>query len=94
MPNSEKLCNSFYAVGTNRHLDFSLSLLAAHGSVTCPCRIWPVSKKLRLAKESVVPWWRSSAGWMPERTGRLLVVMGCRCPVTMCKASLRTMSMS
>ena len=26
-----------------------------------------------IAKESVAPWRRSSAGWMPEKTGRLSV---------------------
>ena len=92
IPNSDKLCNSFRAAGTNGRLDFSLSLLAAHGSVTCPCRMWPGSKELQLAKESVAPWRRSSAGWMPERTGRLSVGMGRRHPVTMRKASLRTPS--
>ena len=34
MPNSDKLCNSFCKAGTNRCLDFSLSLLAARGSVS------------------------------------------------------------
>ena len=49
---NNKLCNSFRAAGTNRCLDFSLSMLAACGSVSWPCRIWPGSKELRLAKES------------------------------------------
>ena len=93
MPNSVKLCNSFREAGTNGCLDFSLSLLAACGSVSWPCRMWRGSKKLRLAKESVAPWQRSSAGWMPERTGRLSVGVGRRHPVTMRKASLRTLSM-
>ena len=93
MPNSDKLCNSFRAAGTNRHLDFSFSLLAACGSVSCPCRMWPGPKELRLAKESVAPWQRTSASWMPERTGRLSVGMGRRHPVAMCKASLGTLSM-
>ena len=64
MPNSDKLCNSFRAAGANGCLNFSLCLLVACGSVS-----WPGSKELRLAKESVVPWRRSSAGWMPERAG-------------------------
>ena len=68
-------------------------LLAARGSVTCPGRMWPGSKELRLAKESVISWRRSSAGWMPERTGRLSVGVGRNHPVTMRKASLRTLSM-
>ena len=90
--NSNKLCNGFRAAGANGGLDFSLSLLAARGSVTCPCRMWPGFKELRLAKESVAPWRRSSAGWMPERTKTLSVGVGRRHLVTMCKASLRTLS--
>ena len=75
MPNSE-LSNSFRAAGTNKCLDFSLSVLAAHDSVNWPCRMWSGSKEQRLAKESAAPWGRSSAGWMPERTGRLSVGVG------------------
>ena len=93
MPNSNKLYNSFHVAGTNECLDFSLSLLAACGSVSCPCRMWPGSKELQLAKERVTPWQQSSAGWMPERTGRLSVGVGRRHLVTMRKASLRTLSM-
>ena len=93
MPNSDKLCDSFRALGTNGRLDFSLSLLAACGSVTWPCRMWPGSKELRLAKESVAPWRRSSAGWMPESTERLSVGVGRMHSMTMRKASLRTLSM-
>ena len=55
--------------------------------------MWPRSKKLRLVKESVASWRRSSAGWMPERTGRFSVGRKRRHPVTMRKASLRTLSM-
>ena len=93
MRNSDKLCNSFRAAGTNGRLEFSLYLQAARGSVTCPCKMWPGSKELRLAKESVAPWRRSSAGWMPERTERLSVGVGRRHPVTMRKASLKMLSM-
>ena len=93
MPNSDKLFNSFRAAGTNRRLDFSLSLLAVRGSVTCPYRMWPRSKELPLTKDSVATWRRSSAGWMPERTGRLSVGVGRRHPVTMRKRSLRALSM-
>ena len=93
MPDSDKFCSSFRTAGTNDRLDFSLSLLATCSSVSCSCRMWPGSKELRLAKESVAPWRRSSAGWMPERTGRLPAEVGRRHPVTMCKASLRTLSM-
>ena len=58
MPNSDKLCNSFRAARANGCLDFSLSLLA----VSWPCRMWSGCKELRLAKESVAPWRRSSDG--------------------------------
>ena len=93
MPNLDKLCNSFRAAGTNGCLDFNLSLLAACDSVSWPCRMWPGSKELRLAKESDAPWQRSSAGGMPQRTGRLSVGVGRRHAVIMRKASLRTLSM-
>ena len=43
--NSDKLCSRFRVAGTNGCLDFSLFLLAACGSVSCPCRMWPGSKK-------------------------------------------------
>ena len=71
IPNSDTLCDSFRSAGTNWRLNFSLFLLSSRGSVSCPCRMWPGFKELRLAKESVAPWRRSSASWMPERTGRL-----------------------
>ena len=93
MPNSDKLCNSFHAAGTDGCLNFSLSLLAVCGSVSWPCRMWPGSKELQLAKESVSSWRRNSAGWMSERTGKLSVGVGCRHQVTMRKASLRTLSL-
>ena len=84
MPNSDKLGNDFRAAGTNGCLDFSLSLLAACGSVTWPCRMCPGSKELRFAKENVASWRRqSSAGWMPEKTGRLSFGVGRRHPMTM-----------
>ena len=50
MSNSGKLCNNFRAVGTNGGLDFSVSLLAAGDLITWPCRMWPGSKELQLAK--------------------------------------------
>ena len=53
MPDSDKLCNSPRAAGANGYLDFSLSLPAACGSVSFPCRMWPGPKELQLAKESV-----------------------------------------
>ena len=93
MPNSDKLCNIYSGAGTNGCLDFNLSLLAACGLVSWPCQMWSGSTEPQLAKESVVSWQRSSAGWMPERTGKLSVGVGRRHPPTMRKASLRTLSM-
>ena len=93
MPNSNKLCNSFRAAAANEGLDFSLFLLAACDSLSRPCRMWPGSEELQLAEESVAPWWRSSGGWMPEKTGRLFVGVERRHPVTNRKASLKTLSM-
>ena len=93
MPNSDRLCNSFCAAGANGCLDFSLSLLATCRSVSWLCKMWPGPKELQLAKESVAPWRRSLAGWMPEKTKRLSVGVKRRHPVTLRKASLRTLSM-
>ena len=56
--------------------------------------MWSGSRELRLARESVAPWRRSSAGWMPERTGRYTDGVGRRHPVTMRKASFITLSIS
>ena len=73
-------------------LDFSLSLLAGCGSVGWLCRMRSGSKELRLAKEIVASWRRSSAGGMPERTGRLSIGVGRRHLVTMRKASSKKLS--
>ena len=45
-----------------------------------------------LAKESVAPSRRRSAGWMLESICSLSIGVGCRHPVTMSKASYRTPS--
>ena len=67
MLSSDKSCDSFHSTGANGCLDFSLSLLAACGSVSWPCRMWPGSKKLRLTKESVAPWYEAQlAGCLRE----------------------------
>ena len=47
-----------------------------------------------LAKKSVAPSQRSSAGWMAEGTGRLSIGVGRRHPMTMRKASYRTPSIT
>ena len=67
------------------------------------CRSWQASedpqktiqesRDPRWAKESVTPSQQSSAGWMPESMGRWFVGVGCRHPVTMHKASFKTLSM-
>ena len=46
MPNPNKLSSNFYAAGTNKCLDFSLSLLAACDSDSWPRRMWPGSEEL------------------------------------------------
>ena len=69
MPNSDKLCNSFRTAGADGRLDFSLSLLAARGSVTCPCIMWSGSKELQLAKKNVKA---QLAGCLRELEGCLL----------------------
>ena len=47
----------------------------------------------RRTRDSVAPLRRSSAGWMLARVGRLSAGVGCRHPVTVCKASLMVGSM-
>ena len=46
-----------------------------------------------LAKESVAPSSRSSAGWMPESMGKWSIGVKRRLSATMRKASYRTLSM-
>ena len=50
-------------------------------------------KDTPLAKESVAPSWQISAGWIPESMDRWSVGVGRRHPVTMRKASCKTLSM-
>jgi len=47
----------------------------------------------RRARDRVACLWRSSAGWMPARTGRLSPNAGRRHPFTVCKASWMTRTM-
>ena len=93
VPIVDRLSSSFRAAGTNGCLDLSLFLSALCGPTRQPCRIWSGSRELRLARERVAPWRRSSAGWMPESTGRYSVGVGSRHPETMRNASLSTLSM-
>ena len=55
--------------------------------------MWPGTKELRLAIQSVAPWRGSSVGWMSEKAGRLSVGVERRHRVALRKASLRTLSM-
>jgi len=50
--------------------------------------LWCLGSVTRRAGDSVAPLWRSSAGWMPARIGRLSAGVGRRHPVTIRKASL------
>ena len=84
-----KLSNSFHAAGTNGRLDLSLSKCAFCCPTNCPCSTWSGSWIALFAKESVAPNRRSSAGWMPARTGKSSVGVGRKHPVKMRKASLR-----
>ena len=90
---SERLSRDFRAAGTNERLDFNLSLRTSCDSCNWPCKMWSGSRELRMARESVAPWRRSSVGWMPERTGRQTDGGGRRHPVTMRKVSFNLLSM-
>ena len=92
MSSSDKLFNSFHAAGTKGRLDLSLPWCASCCPTNCPCSTPSGSWIARFAKESVAPNWRSSAGWMPARTGKSSAGVGRKHPVTMRKASLRMLS--
>ena len=93
MSSLDKLPNSFHTAGTNGHLDISLPRCASCCPTNCPCSTLSGSWIAQLAKESVAPNRRSSAGWMPARTGKSSVGVGRKHPLTMHKASLRMLSM-
>ena len=84
---------SFHAAGTNGSLYLSLPRCASCCPTNCPCSTWSGSWIAQFTKESVTSTRQSSAGWMPARTGKSFVGMWCKHPVTMCKASLRMLSM-
>ena len=86
-----RLSKRFRAAGTNGRLDLSLSWRASEDPLKKHYRSG--SKDSRWAKESVAPSRPSSAGWMPENTGRWSVGVGRRHPVTMRNASFKTLSM-
>ena len=83
---SEKL-TSCSAAGTNGCLDLRRRATALNGRVNAEWSSCPGSMARR-ARDSVAPLWRSSAGWMPVRIGRLSAGVGRRHPVTIHKASL------
>ena len=93
MFSSDKLSNSFLAAGTNGRLDPSLPRCASYCPTNCPCSTWMGLWIARFARESVAPNRRSSAGWMPARTGKSSVGMGRKHLVTVRTASLRMLSM-
>ena len=88
MSSVDKLSNSFHAAGTNGRLDLSLPKCASCFPTNCPCSTWLASWIAQFAKESVAPNRPSPDGWVPARTGKSFVGVGCKHPVTMCKASL------
>ena len=92
MPSLGRSFNSFHEAGTNGRLDFNLSLGTSGNPASSSRKIWSGPRVPRLAKESVAPERRSSAGWMPERVGWWCVDVGRRHPVTMRKASFKTLS--
>ena len=58
-------------------------------SILGAVRLHSQGSMARRARDSVAPMRRWSAGWMPERVGRLSAGVGCRHPVTIRKASMR-----
>jgi len=81
---SEKLMNCC-AAGTNVCLDLRSRAFAFDGRVSAEWSRCPGSMAGR-TRGSVAPLRRSSAGWMPERIGRLSAGVGRRHPVTIRKA--------
>ena len=93
MSSLDKLPNNFHAAGTNGRLDLSLPSCVSCCPTNCLCSTWSGSWIARFVKKSVAPNRRSSADWIPARTGKFSVGVGRQHPVTMRKASLRMLSM-
>jgi len=74
-------------VGANGSFDLRRRWFALDGQVSAEWSRCPGSMA-RLARDSVAPLRRRSAGWMPARMGRLSAGVGHRHPVTIRKASL------
>ena len=89
MPSLEKLSKRLRAAGTNERLDLSLtwrvSDLKDHTRYDRGPEIHSEPRRVSL------PF--CEAGWVPESIGRWSVGMGRRHPVTMRKASFKTLSM-
>jgi len=77
---SEELM-SCCAAGTNGFLDLRRRAFALDGQVSVE---WSrcLGSMAPGARDSVVPMWRSSAGWMPARMGIFCVGLGRRSPVS------------
>ena len=88
---SEKLMNCC-AESTNGYLDLRRRATALDGRVSAELSRCPGSMARR-PRDSVFTLRRSSAGWIPARIGTLSAGIGCRHPVTICKASLMVGSM-
>ena len=82
---SDKLM-SYCAAGTNGHFNLRRRAFAL-GQVSAEWSRFPGSKAQH-ARDSVAPLWQKSVGWMPMRMGRLSAGVGCKYPVTICKAFL------
>ena len=82
MSSLDKLPNSFHAATTNGRLDLSLPRCASCCPTNCPCSTWSGLWMARFVKESVAPYRRGLAGWMPARTGKSSVGVGRKHPVT------------
>ena len=91
MSSLARLPKRFRVADTNGRLDFSLTWRVSEDLLKRPYRIWLRSRDPQWAKESVTLSRQSSAGWIPESTGRWSVGVGRRHPVTMHKASFKTL---
>jgi len=74
-------------VGADGSLDLRRRASALYGQVSGQWSRCPGSMARRV-RDNVVPLRRSSAGWMPARSGRLFAGVERRRPDTICKASL------
>jgi len=80
------------ATGTNGCLDLRRQAFALDGRVSADWSRCP-SSRARRVRDGLAPMPRSSAGWMPERIGKLSAGVGHWHSVTILKASLMAGSM-